>query len=142
MAETKRLPIDLGELCEALDSAGPELVWYLDLETGDLLFVSSFGDDPGKLAERIESEPERYEGVPALESHEAYQDMEDFIQTVKDRYLVGLLEVAIDGKGAFRRFKNVLARFPDEQERWFRFKDARLRSRALQWLEEIGVQPA
>ena len=58
--------------------------------------------------------------------------MEDFIATVEDEHLAELLEVAIDGKGAFRRFKDVLAHYPEERERWFRFKDTRMEQRALE----------
>jgi hypothetical protein len=32
-----------------------------------------------------------------------------------------LLDVAIQGKGAFRRFEDVLADHRDERERWFAF---------------------
>jgi hypothetical protein len=65
--------------------------------------------------------------------------MEDLIATVKDEHLAELLYLAINGRCAFRRFKDVLESYPDERERWFRFRDDRLRERALQWLEDIGV---
>jgi len=68
--------------------------------------------------------------------------MEDFIATVKDEHLVELLEVAINGRGAFRRFKDVLLRYPEERERWFQFKDERMQERALEWLEDIDVSLA
>jgi GrpB-like predicted nucleotidyltransferase (UPF0157 family) len=65
--------------------------------------------------------------------------MVDFIATVEDEQVAELLEVAINGRGAFRRFKDVLARHPDERERWFRFKDERMEERALEWLDDIGI---
>lgn len=51
------------------------------------------------------------------------------------------MTVAINGKGAFRRFKDVLLRYPEERERWFRFKDERMQERALEWLDCIGISP-
>ena len=51
--------------------------------------------------------------------------MEDFIATVEGERLAELLEVAIKGKGAFRRFKDVLLNYPEERVRWFEFKDDR-----------------
>jgi hypothetical protein len=48
--------------------------------------------------------------------------MEDFIETIEDTRL-GELEVAIAGRGPSAGYKDVLARFPEERERWFRFKD-------------------
>ena len=65
--------------------------------------------------------------------------MVDFIATVKDKRLVELLEVAINGKGAFRRFKDVLLNYPDERERWFQFRDDRVQEKALEWLGDIDV---
>jgi hypothetical protein len=66
--------------------------------------------------------------------------MEEFIISVRDARLQGRLEVAIQGRGAFRRFKDVLAGHPQERERWFAFKDQQLRQRALEWLAEQGIE--
>jgi len=84
----------------------------------------------------------RFRAIPAAESHEGYRDMEDFADTVQDDKLGELLGVALNGRGAFRRFKDVLVAYPDERDRWFRFKNERLRKRALEWLasEKIGHQ--
>jgi len=114
---------------------------FLDLETGEILFVSEYMDDEEseKLKERIEEDFKRYERIPKAESHEGYQDMVDFIATVDNEHLVELLEVAINGKGALRRFKDVLLNYPEEGERWFQFKDERMEQRALEWLEDIDV---
>ena len=105
------------------------------------MLISDYMDDEEteKIRDGIDEEPERYEQIPRAESYEGYSDMEDFIATVEDEHLAELLYVAIDGKGAFRRFKDVLARYPEERERWFRFRDDRLMERTLEWLEDIGV---
>lgn len=84
----------------------------------------------------------RYVAVPTLDSHEGYQDMEAFIETVADDHLAELLAVAIQGRGAFRRFKDVLLGYPEERERWFRFKDDLVRQRVLKWLDSEGIEPA
>jgi len=135
------LNISLDELCEAMENSSYENEYFLDLETGEILFVSENMDDEEseKLKERIDEDFKRYERIPKAESHEGYQDMVDFIATVDNEHLVELLEVAINGKGAFRRFKDVLLNYPEERERWFQFKDERMEERALEWLEDIGV---
>ncbi|MBI4319963.1 MAG: hypothetical protein HY675_15850 [Chloroflexi bacterium] len=84
---------------------------------------------------------ERFTSVPRVESAEAYRYMDDFITTVRDARLRDLLEVAIDGRGAFRRFKDVLAHNPSERERWFQFQADQLKRRILEWLEEEGIEP-
>ena len=144
MEDKKLLRIDLDELCSAMEDSSYEHEYYLDLETGEILFLSEYGDDKEteKLRDRIDDKPECYERIPKVESYEGYRDMEDFIATVEEQHLVELLEVAVNGKGAFRRFKDVLARYPEERERWFRFKDERMEQRAQEWLDDIGVTVA
>ena len=139
--EKKALNINLYELCEAMEDSSYENDHYLDLETGEILFLSEYMDDEDtvKLKDRIEEDFDRYERIPKAESHEGYEDMVDFIATVEDEHLAELLEVAINGKGAFRRFKDVLLNYPEERERWFKFKDERMEERALEWLDDIEV---
>jgi hypothetical protein len=67
--------------------------------------------------------------------------MQAFTNTVSDEHLRELLNVAIHGRGAFRRFKDVVARRPDEQQQWFEFHGARLDARAREWLAEEGCEP-
>jgi hypothetical protein len=83
----------------------------------------------------------RYIGVPEADPHEGYRDMEDFITTIKDERLQDRLWRAIRGRGAFRRFKDVLAEHFHDEQRWFEYKDARLRRRVLDWLESQGIEP-
>lgn len=93
-------------------------------------------------ADQVEAQyGSRYIGVPQADSHEGYRDLEDFIVTVEDERLQDQLWRAISGRGAFRYFKDVLANHFHERERWFAFKDARLRQRVLDWLESEGIEP-
>ena len=141
MEKKKALKIDLNELCEAMENSSYEDEYFLDLETGEILFISEYTDDKetGKLKEQIEEDSERYEQIPKLESHDGYDDMVNFVATVKNEHLVELLEVAINGKGAFRRFKDVLLNYPEERESWFHFKDDIMQTRAMEWLDDIDV---
>ena len=66
--------------------------------------------------------------------------MREFIDTVGDKQFQQLLEVAIHGKGVLRRFKNVLARDPAEQHRWFAFQMERLDTPVREWLADEGVR--
>ncbi|OIO96743.1 MAG: hypothetical protein AUK03_03435 [Anaerolineae bacterium CG2_30_64_16] len=83
----------------------------------------------------------RFIAVPQVDSHEAYGDMEDLITTVKNPHLRELLEVAIMGRGAFRRFKDVLLNYPHERERWFAFRDARMAEQVREWLADHDIEP-
>lgn len=45
--------------------------------------------------------------------------MVSFIETIEDDHLVELLTGAIDGNGAFRRFKDVSYDYPEEWGWWW-----------------------
>jgi hypothetical protein len=65
--------------------------------------------------------------------------MQDFIERVRNPQARHLLERAIAGRGAFRRFKDALFDFPELREAWFRFHDARVERRAIRWLVDEGL---
>jgi hypothetical protein len=67
--------------------------------------------------------------------------MERFIPMVEDKPLSDLLVQAIDGKGAFRRFKDVLMSHGAERERWFAFRSERLRVFMEAWLTAHALKP-
>lgn len=81
----------------------------------------------------------RYLALPHPDSREAYTDLEEFIATLKDGRLANHLSAAIRGRGAFRRFKDVLLDYPEEEKRWFEFKSARLQNRVKEWLESEDI---
>jgi hypothetical protein len=84
--------------------------------------------------------PVRFLWIPERESHQGYDDMVDFTADIEDKQLQGLLWAALDGKGAFRRFKDVLLRFPETREAWFAFREKRERDHIIEWLEDEGIE--
>jgi hypothetical protein len=93
-------------------------------------------------AARVEGDTDnRYRMIPKQDSRDGYQDMQEYIWSLEDEHLRELLEVAIQGSGAFRHFKDVLYRYPEAQENWFRFRDERERRRMTDWLAPKGIEP-
>ncbi len=75
--------------------------------------------------------------VCGLGSQTGYADMEEFTELVPDPRTRERLRDALQGKGAFKRFRNVVYNAPAEIGKvWNRFKGARGELRALDWLEE------
>jgi hypothetical protein len=141
----KKVKFDWEELIVAFEDSGFDQSNYLDLETGEVVSVMrEIMDSDGidEIEQRVNSEPERYRIIPSIDSTEAYDDMVKFIDTVEDRHLAELLSVAISGKGAFRRFKDVLLSYPVERQRWFEFQSDLMVRRVEEWLQEIGIEPA
>jgi hypothetical protein len=138
-----RVKIDWNELEGAFESASYELPQYLDTVTGEVILLTEDGvDDYEQVLEQVEGDTEgRYLEIPLKDSSEGYRDMEHFIKTVRDPRLRDLLEVAINGRGAFRRFKDVLLSYPEERERWFAFERERLVERIRDWLQAEEIEP-
>jgi predicted nucleotidyltransferase len=153
-----RLTVDLLGLMAAFENASWETSYYLDLETGEVIMLTDeelgYVDEPPdwplpewqqeavKRAKEIWLDGgERYLRLPDADSREGYRDMEDFIITVEDEHLRELLSVAVSGRGAFRRFKDVLYDYPRERKRWFNYGDTQVRERVLDWLESEGIEP-
>lgn len=139
----KRLPIDWGDLEFALTWRTDEGGHYLDLTTGEIITWTGHEDD-----ERSEDDIDaglvegRLIAIEPLPTSVEYGWMCDFTESVADPGLRKLLEVALNGSGAFRRFKHVLTDDPAERERWFTFHGEQVREAAREWLEEQEIEPA
>jgi hypothetical protein len=68
-----------------------------------------------------------------------HQHMVDFTNTVTHPHLHDLLDVALNGGGAFRRFKDVLYNHQAEREEWLAFNAQRWRERIDDWLKMEGM---
>jgi tetratricopeptide (TPR) repeat protein len=137
----RRVPVDLGELAEALEDNAPGHDWYLDLETGDVLPVfEDFEDDLLPVPRDELDESPRFLHIPPRPSRDGWRDMADFVATIDDRALRQRLADAIEGKGAFGRFKAVLQSAPVERDRWFEWEGERLRAEARAWLANEGIE--
>ena len=102
-------PIDWEALEDAFENNAPEVHSYLHLGTGEVLRVVDGIADP-EMHARIASDA-TYLRIEPVSSREQYRWMERFIPMVEEPELRAKLSQAIDGKGAFRRFKDVLMGF-------------------------------
>jgi hypothetical protein len=115
------------------DQTDYEHVWLVDPRTGDVvLWTSDTGVDGENPVDLDELD---LVAIDPLPSYVGYQDMEDFAAGISDTRASQRLMRAIDGRGAFRRFKNELyERHPELISAWHAFRDARTRRRAVEWL--------
>ncbi len=138
-APLKDVPVDWEALEDAFENNAPEVHSYLHLVTGEVLRVVDGIADP-EMHARIASDG-NYMRVDPVSSREQYRWMERFIPMLEDDELQERLTAAIDGKGAFRRFKDVLMSYATERERWFAFRSERLRVFMEAWLSAHGLRP-
>jgi hypothetical protein len=131
--------IDVEEIANALaDQTDYEHRWLIDPETGEIAFwTSDLGIDGVNPVELDELDLIVIEPLP---SYVWYQDMVDFADGISDRGAGERLRRSLEGKGAFRRFKNALHQgHPELISAWRAMRDARARVRAVQWLADEGL---
>jgi len=141
VGQNKQEELDVPVAWEALEDAfennAPEVHSYLHFDTGEVIRIVDGVADPS-MHTRIMND-NRYLRIDPVSSREQYRWMERFIATVDDEELRRRLNIAIDGKGAFRRFKDALMSHPVDRERWFAFRSERLRSCMESWLTAHGI---
>jgi hypothetical protein len=131
------------ELRRAYEQGSHEARYFLDVQTGEILpiFVDIVerGGNPDDVKRIASGVNVRYFLIPHKPSQEGYAEMEEFIESVKERHLREQLLEAIEGKGAFRRFRDVLNAYPAEEERWKELKNERARDAIETWLRENDI---
>src|SRR6478735_5634752 len=137
-AASREVPVDWEALEDAFENNAPEVHSYLHLTTGEVLRVVDGVADP-QMHARISADP-NYLRIDPVSSREQYRWMERFIPMVDENELRGKLAHAIDGKGAFRRFKDVLMTYAADRERWFAFRSERLRTFMEAWLNAHAIK--
>jgi hypothetical protein len=83
----------------------------------------------------------RYFRIPERRSSLAFQTKAGFAELIENPVLKERLSAALDGKGAFRNFKDVLLDYPKERKRWHGYNAKELKKEIVQWLNSIGVEP-
>ncbi len=92
------------------------------------------------IARAIAAEDERYVSLPEPDPHEDYRLMSRFASGVEDPHARQRLEDALDGRGAFGRFRRVLGDYPKLRDQWHARLNEATRERALEWLAELGIE--
>lgn len=135
-----RVALDWVELEGALENNSPELHSFVNKVTGDVIRIFRGSEDAEERLREVENSPD-FLYIEPISSREQYRWMEEFIETVEESNLKDKLNIAIDGKGAFRRFKDVLVGYPAERERWFGKRSVKLRAHMKEWLTAKRIDP-
>jgi hypothetical protein len=115
----------------------PEVRCFLCLDDGKVLKLPP-GDSQ---IETVIDNPHRYCEIEAIPSRIQYQWLDDFIKHIPDEDIRIRMEAAINGKGAFRRFKDILLSLPEERRRWFEYRDQMMRQHILNWVHKHEIEP-
>lgn len=151
-------PVKLKDVIEKLEFADDNFKSYYSKETGDIFSLSV---EELRIAEDSEDDDDfsRYpewqrelikEAIDVIENWEKYIElpdrykineygiMEDFCLSIRDERIREDMCHSINGRGAFRRFKDKIYHYDLEKE-WYSFRDNALRGIAISWCEENGI---
>jgi uncharacterized protein UPF0158 len=131
--------LDLEQIASALeDQENYEHQWLINPETGEVVFWNADTGIDGRTP--VDLDDLDLLGINPLPSWVWYQDMADFAEAITDERAGRRLARAIQGKGAFRRFKDELhEEYPDLLPVWYAFRDARAKRRAVEWLADNSL---
>ena len=131
--------LDLEEIATALaDQTDYEHRWLINPETGEVVFWTSDTGIDGQTP--VDLDELDLICIGPLPSYIWYQDMADFADQVSDERAGRRLARAIQGKGAFHRFKAELnEEYPHLLPAWYAFRDARAHHRAVEWLADNSL---
>jgi hypothetical protein len=124
--------IALDELAMALDDHGDWTQWWFDPATGSTIMSV----DPSIDAIDDELATDAMVPISTRPSRAAYEAMVEFADAVADPRTRDLLQRALVGKGAFRRFRDTLYDQPELVEPWREYERLAAEVRALEWLDD------
>jgi hypothetical protein len=128
--------LDLDEIATALaDQNSYEHCWLLDTRTGEIVFWTADTGIDGQHPIDLDDLDPGLLAIDALPARVWYRDMADFADQISDERAARRLSRAIQGRGAFRRFKDGLhTDHPALLPAWYAFSGNRAKRRAVQWL--------
>ena len=141
------LDMETGEIIMVSDVEMRIAIQVVEAEAGtgtasknasDLSSYSEYEREAIQMAMNIFRNPERYKFLPKMTTPEKYDIMAAFCHQVKSERIREALLSAIQGKGAFGRFRETLLRLGIEQD-WFAYKSAETVKYAIQWCEKNKV---
>ncbi len=115
----------------------PNLGAYLD---GDISEEELSSEEIYQLAKAklIEEHIQEYVRLPYDGLWNEYEIMADFASLLPSPYS-DKLEIALEGRGAFRRFKDAVSRL-NLSEHWYLYRDRHFRREAREWCKTVGVK--
>jgi len=135
-----KIELDWDALEIAVERNSPDTDSYLDLTTGRILTITSGDPEAAINRQQVSDNIRNFLRIEPASSREQYRWMERFVGSVVDEALRERLIISIDGKGAFRRFKDVLLAYPAERERWFSYRADLLHWHIHNWLETHEIE--
>ena len=128
--------LDLNEAAEEFDMISSDVRLFYNTETGE--FYCLYEDIDPKCDDRKKLERGHWIAAPEEYEINEYKMMVGFAGGVKDQRASELLYVALNGKGAFRRFRDVL-HLTGLTDEWYAFKHNAYVNAVREWCDDNKI---
>ena len=126
--------VTLSKIIEGLEMVDEIIDCYYNPKK-DEIFLSNIGEYSEEDLDEIDELFEKSYILPTQYEINEYQIMVDFIETIDNLEIKSNLERLIQGKGAFRRFKDYCFESNIIQD-WYNFKKQKYKEIAINWCEQ------
>ncbi len=141
MAVMRDVEIVWDDLLDGFENSDPEIVYFLDRETGEVFSVPVDYEDDA-FWEEVEKNDEQFLQIPGFDYAQERLLLHEFIKGVTNDKLKSVLERAFVGKMPYGRLDEILSFYPEEMERLEALKEEIITDRVRQWLEEHDIYPS
>ncbi len=133
------MKVKLSEIIDAIEMTNQESEYFLDQETGEIVWFNDFAmtSKEREVASNTLDEHGFYRLPTSFDINE-YSIMEDFVYSLQESKRDRLAR-AISGRGAFRRFKDGIRQMGIEEE-WYAYQEEAYKRMAIEWCEENGIK--
>lgn len=130
--------VSLEKIIEGLEMVDNIVDCYYDPEK-DEIFLSNIGEYEELTEDEIDELFEKSIILPTKYEINEYQIMVGFIDTIDNEKLKIELQTLIQGKGAFRRFKDYCFESNIIQD-WYKYKEQKYKEIAIEWCKQNELE--
>ena len=130
--------VSLEKIIEGLEMVDNIVDCYYDPEK-DEIFLSNIGEYEELTEDEIDELFEKSIILPTQHEINEYQIIVDFIETIDNLEIKSNLQRLIQGKGAFRRFKDYCFESNIIQD-WYKYKEQKYKVIAIEWCKQNELE--
>jgi len=136
-----RIKVERPDIIEAFESNNPSINYFLNKSSGEIIKVSDdFCADETPLGIDYFSDPQ-FVRIPRLPEQEGVRIRKEYITNIKDNEdLCDKLEKTLLGRGALKRFVDILRVYPGYYRDWLDFKNKEILKRIKTWSREADIE--
>lgn len=153
----RKAAVKLDDLINEIEIQMEETLTYINTQTGEVITLSreemraAEDEEPlenypdwqkeniKQAIKILEDENEVYRGFTLRNEYNEYEIVEEFIGTLSEEKVRKELFGVIQGRGAFRRFKDGI-REHDVEKQWYEFKEKRVKELVIEWCEDKDLE--